>query len=102
MPYWSASDLLVVIHGTTVVCSSVVGGRGVILVPVFMIAFDTTFRWTATDGPGQTGAGTFDDPTAAQTTFRCTQAGPLTITVHLGLPNTACDMPTSWAVTCQL
>jgi hypothetical protein len=67
-----------------------------------MIAFDTTFRWTATDGPGQTGAGTFDDPSAGLTTFRCTQAGPLTITVHLGLPNTACDMPTSWAVTCQL
>jgi hypothetical protein len=61
-----------------------------------------TFRWTATDGPGQTGAGTFDDPTAYLTTFRCTHAGPLTITVHLGLPNTGCDMPTSWAVTCQL
>ena len=81
--------------------STWVGARGIIPIP-FMIAFDATFSWTATDAPGQTGAGTFDDPTSSFTTFRCTRAGDVTITVHLGLPNTSCDMPTSWVVRCQL
>ena len=84
----------------SITSSTFVGARGVIVAP-FMIDFDTTFLWTATDGPCQTGAGTFDNPTSGSTTFRCTRAGDLTITVHLGLPNTSCDTPTSWAVHCQ-
>jgi hypothetical protein len=42
-----------------------------------------TIAWTATDVAGQTGAGTFADPTAASTTFQCTQTGQVTVAVSV-------------------
>jgi hypothetical protein len=67
------------------------------------LVFDpqATFRWTATDAPCQTGAGTLADPNLAATTFTCTALGDVTLTVHLGLVNTACDVPFSWVIHCQ-
>jgi len=70
-------------------------GSNSLLVP------DATLLWTATAGPGQTGAGAFTDPTASFTTFTCTQAGDLQITVHVFLPGTSCDSSLSWAEHCQ-
>jgi hypothetical protein len=43
-----------------------------------------SIQWTATDAMGQTGAGTFANPTAASTTFTCTQAGQVVLTASVG------------------
>jgi hypothetical protein len=43
-----------------------------------------TIQWTATDAMGQTGAGTFANPTAASTTFTCTHAGQVLLTASVG------------------
>jgi hypothetical protein len=66
------------------------------------IATDATVTWTAVDGPCETGAGTFADPTATATMFTCTRAGDVHVVVHVGLPGTSCDDSMTFLVQCQL
>jgi hypothetical protein len=82
------------------ISSTRVGVRAIIPVP-FMIVFNASFAWTATDGPGQTGDGVFDDPSSASPTFSCRTPGDVTLTVHVGLPGTNCDASMSWVGSCR-
>ena len=68
----------------------------------FTIATDATVTWTAVDGPGETGAGTFADPTATTTMFTCTRTGDVSLVVHVGLAGTSCDDAMTFLVHCQL
>jgi hypothetical protein len=52
-------------------------------VSVATIGGTPTIQWTQSDAPGQTGAGTFADATAASTTFTCTQGGQAVVTVSV-------------------
>jgi hypothetical protein len=79
-----------------------VGIRPVYSGPGLIIATDAIITWTATDGPGETGAGTFANPCAAFTQFTCSQDGDVTLTVHLGRAGTACDATQTFLVRCKL
>jgi hypothetical protein len=52
-------------------------------VSVATIGGTPTIQWTQSDALGQTGAGTFANPTAASTTFTCTQAGQVVVDVSV-------------------
>jgi hypothetical protein len=76
-------------------------------VAVATIGGAPTVQWTQSVAPGQTGAGTFANATAATTTFTCTQAGQVLVNVSVatgacvGVPFTTmfavvtCDANTS-------
>ena len=51
-----------------------------------------TFKWSAPTG-------TFADPTAASTSYTCTQAGDVSLTVTVS--DRRCDTQTSLMITCQ-
>jgi hypothetical protein len=60
-----------------------VGGKSAVSVTTVPNDVTPTVGWSASDATGQTGAGTFADPSAASTTFQCTQVGQVTVAVSV-------------------
>lgn len=76
--------------------------RTILPCPMQILTQDATFLWTSSSSGCHTSGGTFSGPTSNFTGFVCNASGDVTLTLHVGFPNTSCDTQTSWVLHCQL